>query len=110
MFARDERGGIGLEHDEAPVGAQARAEADAVGLRSGGRDADTRHRCGQAIANEHIVNGVRVAGHEVRGSRSIRNEAPIGADRRIVAEAVRLRAVMRDGDAFRGPGCGRRRR
>src|SRR5204862_4701195 len=96
--ARDEIRGVGAEGDEATVLADRGAEAVAVCLLAGAVDADPLGGARLAVANEDVIDAIRVAGNEVRAVGAEGDVAAVAADRRTEAVPAPLgpRAVDAD--------------
>jgi len=107
VFARLQEGrGVGLKRDVAPVAADGRRHAGAVTLHGLVGDAGALDRVGQAVIDEDVRDpvGVHARTQEVGRQRLKRHKAPVLADRRVGAGAVRLHAGGGDADALNGVG------
>ncbi len=79
---------VGHERHVAPVRADRRRPALAIGLPTEGVDRCARHRVGLTVEHEDVLDAVGIAGHEVAGERRERQEAPIGRHRGAITAVV----------------------
>src|SRR5207249_5178119 len=70
-----------LERDDATVGADRWAAAEAIRVAPGGVDAHPGGRARLPVADEHVRDAVAVAGYDVAGVGAERDIAAVGADR-----------------------------
>ena len=99
LDAGGERGRGRDERDVAAVGADRGRVRIGIALRAIGRDADSDGAIRVEIADEDVPVTVAAAGDEVRRAGGECHMTAVGADRRPLADAIRIAAVGRDADA-----------
>src|SRR3990172_8300552 len=95
--------GIGAEGYEAPVAADGGEEGGGVRLASGAVDVGALRGAGLPIVDEDVPGAVSVTGYKVGGHGAEADEAPVGADCRVIAATVGLASGAVHAHALRAP-------